>query len=94
MHPALSPKPSALLAGVSVIASLAACDVTIKDGDITGVSMRHRASYEWTRHYSLAQGGRVELINSNGPIDVAVGPGGAVDITAVIEAGAMTETRA
>ena len=97
MHPAtsaLSPKSSALLVGVCAAGILSACDVTIKDGDIEGVSMRHNATNEWTRHYSLAQGGRVELINSNGPIDVVVGPAGAVDIAAVIEAGAMTETRA
>lgn len=73
---------------------LGGCDVTIKDGDIKGVSMRHKASNEWTRHYSLADGGRVEIVNTNGPIDVAVGPAGAVDIAAVIEAGAMSETRA
>ena len=73
---------------------LGGCDVTIRDGDIKGVSMRHKATNEWTRHYSLAQSGRVELVNSNGPIDVAVGPAGAVDIAAVIETGAMTETRA
>ena len=94
MHPALSSKPSALLAGISVMASLAACDVTIKDGDIKNVSMHAKVTQEWSRHYSLAEGGRVEIVNSNGPIEVAVGPAGAVDVAAVLEAGAMTEARA
>ena len=44
---------------------LSACDVTIKDGDIQNVSVRANATREWNRHYSLAQGGRVEIINNN-----------------------------
>jgi hypothetical protein len=73
---------------------LGACDVTIKDGDIKNVSMHHKASREWNRHYALVEGGRVEIINTNGPIEVAVGPAGVVDIAGVLEAGAMTEARA
>jgi hypothetical protein len=94
MQPALSPKPLALLAGVTVMASLVACDVTIKDGDIKNVTVQAKATREWTRHYVLAQGGRVEIINANGPIEAIVGPAGVVDITAVLEASAMTEARA
>ena len=94
MDSALSPKPLALLAGLSVMASLAACDVTIKDGDIKNVTVQAKATREWTRHYALGQGGRVEIVNANGPIEAVVGPAGAVDITAVLEAGAMTEARA
>ena len=97
MHPApiaSSPKPSALLAGVCALGVLGGCDVTIKDGDIKDVSLRHAASREWNRRYALIDGGRVEIVNSNGPIEVAVGPAGVVDIAAVIEAGGMTEARA
>jgi hypothetical protein len=68
--------------------------VTIKDGDIKNVSMRAKVTQEWSRHYPLAAGGRLEIVNANGPIEVTAGPAGAVDISAVIEAGAMTETRA
>lgn len=93
MHAALSSKPSALLAGIGVAASLA-CDVTIKDGDIKDVSVRAKATQEWRRQYPLAAGGRVEIVNGNGSIEVATGPAGAVGISAVIEAGAMTDTRA
>ena len=94
MHPALSPKPLALLAGMCATGILSACDVTIKDGDIKNVSVHTGASQEWTRHYPLAKGGTVEIVNGDGPIEAVVGPPGAVDVAAVIEASAMTEARA
>ena len=94
MQPALSPKPLALLAGVCALGILGGCDVTIKDGDIKNVTVRAKATREWTRHYPLAEGGRVEIVNNSGPIEAVVGPAGAVDITAVFEAAAMTEARA
>src|SRR5687767_8042202 len=94
MLPASSRKLSVLFTGVCALGVLGACDVTIKDGDIKSVSMRHTASREWSRHYTLADGGRVEVVNPNGPIEVAVGPAGAVDVAAVLEAGGMTEARA
>ena len=93
MDSALSPKPLALLAGLSVMASLA-CDVTIKDGDIKNVSMHAKVTQEWSRHYPLAAGGRVEIVNPDGPIEAIVGPAGSVDVAVVLDAGAMTEARA
>ena len=97
MHPALSSKPSALqaalLASVSVVGGLA-CDVTIKDGDIKGVSVHARASEEWSRTYSLAAGGTVEIVNGDGPIEAHPGPPGAVTVSAEIEATAMSDSRA
>jgi DUF4097 and DUF4098 domain-containing protein YvlB len=73
---------------------LGGCDVTIKDGDIKGVSMHAKVTQEWSRHYPLAAGGRVELVNPDGPIEAVVGPAGSVDVAVVMDAGAMTETRA
>ena len=70
------------------------CDVTIKDGDIKHVSMNATATSEWKRRYPLAGGGRVEIVNNSGPVEAVVGPAGTVDITAVIEARAMTDARA
>ena len=92
--PALCSLPSALTVGVCAVGILSGCDVTIKDGDIKNVTVQAKATREWTRHYSLAEGGRVEIVNANGPIEAVVGPAGAVDITAILEAGAMTEARA
>lgn len=94
MHPALSPKPLALLAGACALGLLGGCDVTIRDGDIKNVSVHAKATREWNRHYALAEGGRVEIINNNGSIEAVAGPAGAVDIAAVLEAGAMTDARA
>lgn len=91
---ALCSLPSTLAVGVCAAGILSGCDVTIKDGDIKNVSVQAKATREWNRHYSLASGGRVEIINTNGPIEAVVGPAGAVDIAAVLEAGAMTEARA
>lgn len=75
------------------MASLA-CDVTIKDGDIKNVSMHAKVTQEWSRHYPLAAGGRVEIVNPDGPIEAVVGPAGSVDVAVVMDAGAMTEARA
>ncbi len=83
---ALCSLPSALVAGVCAAGILGACDVTIKDGDIKNVSVQRQGDQEWNRHYPLADGGRVEIVNANGPIEVSSGPAGAVDVAAVIEA--------
>jgi Toastrack DUF4097 len=82
------------VAGVLAGGVLSACDVTIKDGDIKNVSVQARASQEWSRHYPLAPGGVVEILNGNGSIEVVAGAPGVVDIAAVLEARAMSETRA
>ena len=94
MHSALSSQPLAFLAGISVMASLAGCDVTIKDGDLSVARFQGRATQEWSRKYSVAPAGRVEIVNVNGPVDVGVGPSGTVAVAAVLTAKAMTEERA
>lgn len=94
MHPALSSKPSALLAGACALGLLGGCDVTIKDGDISVAHFQGRATQEWNRKYPLAAGGRVELVNVNGSVEVAVGPAGTVAVAAVLSTKAMTEERA
>jgi len=88
---ALRSVPFALAAGVCAAGMLSACDVTIRDGDIKDVSIRAKARQEWSRTYSLTDGGKVELSNSHGEIEVSPGPAGAVSIVAVIEAQAMTD---
>ena len=68
--------------------------MTIKDGDIKNVSVHARASQEWSRQYPLTPGGVVEIMNGNGSIEVVAGKPGVVDVAAVLEARAMSETRA
>jgi hypothetical protein len=94
MHSALSPRLSALVAGVSVIAGLGGCDVTIKDGDISVAHLQGRATQEWNRKYPLSPGGRVEVVNVNGPMEVGAGPAGTVAVAAVLTTRAMTDERA
>jgi hypothetical protein len=81
------------VAGVSVVAGLG-CDVTIKDGDVSVARFQGRATQEWNRKYPLAPGGRVEVVNVNGPVDVGVGRAGTVVVAAVLTTRAMTDERA
>ncbi len=97
MRSALSSQPSApqaLLAGVCALSVLAGCDVTIKEGDVSFVQLHGRATQELNRKYPLAAGGRVELINSSGPVEVSAGPAGSVLVAALLSARAMTDERA
>jgi DUF4097 and DUF4098 domain-containing protein YvlB len=90
---ALSPVPLALVAGMSILASQA-CDITIKDGDVSVNQLHGRATQEWGRKYPFVAGGRVEVINRSGTIEVTAGPAGSVEVTAVLSARAMSDDRA
>lgn len=94
MPSALSPQPSALFACLGVAALVAACDVTIKDGDVSINHSQGRAHRDWARTYPLETGGWVEIVNANGPIEVTVGPEGTVDVAVALSAHAITEDRA
>jgi hypothetical protein len=86
--------PLALLAGICALTVVGACDVTIKDGDVSFGDLHARATQEWKRQYPLAAGGRVEVINTSGPVDVTAGPPGTVTVTAVLLARAMSDGKA
>ena len=61
-----------LLFAVAALAPLiAACDIRVNEGGglSLGVS-RGRATDEWTRSYTVAKGGRFEVANENGTIEV------------------------
>ena len=89
----LSSLPLALLAGMGILASQG-CDVTIRDGDISVDHGHGRATREWRRTYPLSEGGRVEIVNTNGAIEAGAGQAGTLEVTAVLTASAMTEERA
>ena len=89
-QPALCSLPFALAAGMSVLASQG-CDVTIKDGDVSVNQLHGRARQEWTRKYPLTPGGRIEIANTNGPIDVVAGAAGTVEVAAVLDARSMSD---
>jgi hypothetical protein len=52
------------------------------------------ATDEWTHHHPLAAGGRVEIVNLNGPVGLSAGPAGSVEVHATITAKALTEAAA
>jgi Toastrack DUF4097 len=45
-------------------------------------SLDAEAHDQWTRHYTLAQGGSLEIHNTNGRIQISTGDGDAVDVDA------------
>jgi hypothetical protein len=73
---------------------LAACDIRIKDGDVSVSHVHGRATREWNRQYPLTEKGQVEVTNPHGSIEVAVGPPGSVDVAALITARGITDERA
>lgn len=93
-HPPFCPGPLPLLVGLCALGILGGCDVTIKDGDVSLGQLAGRATREWSRKYPLAAGGRIDVINVNGSVDVGVGPAGTVDVAAVLTTRAMTKERA
>ena len=92
MHYSLVPPAWSL--AMLALTLLSACDVTIKDGDVSFVKPQGQASHEWNRTYPLSAGGRVEVVSVNGPVDVGVGQAGTVQVAALLTARAMTESRA
>ena len=96
---ALRPWPSALsplpfLAGLGVLASLVACDVNVQNGKASFGVLSSEATDEWTHHYPLSAGGRVEIVNINGPVQLSAGPAGTVEVHATITAKSLTDAGA
>jgi Toastrack DUF4097 len=80
-------------AGLS--ASLAAaCDVNIHDGKASVGVLSSQARDEWTHRYQLTPGGRVEVVNINGPTRLMRGDAGGVEVHATMTAKALTEAGA
>jgi hypothetical protein len=46
-----------------------ACDVKVGDNGVSVGIARGEATDEWTRTYALPAGGRLEVVNNNGPIE-------------------------
>ena len=72
-----------------------ACDVNVGNGEFNIGVASGRATDEWTRQYTIAAGGRLELHNVNGPITIEPSPaGGAVVVRAERTARAASDERA
>jgi len=74
-----------LFAGAVAVVLAAGCDIRVDDGRVSLGVTRGRASDNWTREYSISQGGRFELLNENGAIDVRGGSGSHVRVKAIRE---------
>jgi hypothetical protein len=72
---------------LTLTAVLAGCDMSV--GHLMG-----RATDEWTHHYSLAPGGEIRIVNTNGRIDVEGVDGPDVEVRAERIARAATDTGA
>lgn len=72
-------------AGLAVVALLPGCDIKVDDGKVSVGVSRGRASDEWVRSYTLAKGGRFEIANQNGQIEVRGTEGPAVKVKAFRE---------
>ena len=71
------------LPAVLVVAAIAAgCDVRVGDHGVSVDVASGKALDDWTRRYTLTNGGSVEIVNVNGPIVVEAAPGPEVEIRA------------
>ena len=82
-------------AALALATVLPGCDIKVgEDGDVSlGVS-RGRASDQWVRSYTLAKGGRFELVNENGEIVVKGTTGAEVKVTAHRQVNATSDAQA
>jgi len=78
-----------LIAVIAAAAALSACDVVV-----SSLAAKGRAQDQWTRSYPMAAGGQVEIVNTNGSIDIVGSEGSQVEVVAERTARAMTDEEA
>ena len=80
---------------VCLVSAGIACDVKVsKDGDVSVDVASGKANDEWRRTYSLPKGGRLEIVNVNGLIEVYPSTGPDVEVVARREVRTRTEEEA
>jgi len=86
--------------GVVCLAILAAplvltgCDVKVGENGIDLDVTHGRANDEWKRTYTLAKGGRLEIVSGGGPVNVTPSAGQTVEIHSIRESRASTDEAA
>ncbi len=68
---------------LGLAAVLAACDVKVGEGGLSVDIASGKAGDEWVRTYDLSPGGLLEIVNTNGPIEVRAAAGDRVEVRAV-----------
>jgi hypothetical protein len=80
---------------VCLVGAGTACDIQVsKQGDVAVGVASGKASDEWQRTYSLPKGGRLEIINVNGKIEVSPATGSQVEVWAYREVRTRSEEEA
>jgi hypothetical protein len=84
-----------VLAGCLAFALTAtACDISLGNGDFSLGMVSGQSSDTWTRSYNVMPGGRFEVVNVNGLVQVEPGSGTAIEIRAERRAKASTDEAA
>jgi hypothetical protein len=84
-----------LMALVLVGAALAAaCDVKVGEQGVSVDIANGKASDLWTRSYPITPGGRLEIVNTNGNINLTPGTGSTIEVQATREVRAGSEEAA
>jgi Toastrack DUF4097 len=71
-----------------------ACDVNLGNGEFSLGMVSGRATDEWSRTYDLQQGGRLEIVNTNGLVQIEPAEGATVVVRAERLAKATTDDEA
>lgn len=85
--------PTAAILGAALLS--AGCDIRVDEGGIRSLGITEgRAEDVWTRTYTLAPGGRLEITGQNGEIEVRAADGSQVDVRAEREVRAGSDEMA
>jgi DUF4097 and DUF4098 domain-containing protein YvlB len=82
--------PAVLLVG-SLAAAGAACDVHVGDNGVSVDVASGKATQDWSRNYTLAAGGTLDVTNTNGTIEVEAADGAQVEVKATVRTRASSD---
>jgi len=81
--------------GIAVaVALVAACDVRVGENGVSVDVSHSKAVEEWSRTYTLAKGGSLEIVNTNGAIVLNASTGPQVEVKATRDARAGSDEEA
>lgn len=87
-------RPAYLSALILAAALGAGCDVHVGENGVSVDVAGGKATEEWSRNYTLAKGGALEISNTNGPIVIDAGKGPQVEVKATRTARASSDEEA
>src|SRR3954447_20494455 len=87
-----APSMIAIVFAAALVAS--ACDVRVSDKGVSVDVAKGKVTDEWSRSYTIASGGRLEIVNVNGDIEVTPADGSTVEVEATRDARAGSDDAA